>query len=603
MLKISKYRQFIVLLTAVFIASCATQKEISTVVIPVEKEIKIEKETAPPKKEVIIKEDKRPDKIHTMRCEENTATSFNISGMKVLPFIKPAFFDMNGDGLTDMIAGSKNGMLYLYQNSGDTQIRYWKTVEEYFDGISAGAFSSPAVGDIDSDGQAELIVGTGGFSSDSGRLLFFKNTGSIDAPKWVKIEGTDIKIGNDAAVTMVDYNFDGLTDLIAGNSEGKIFFFKNISTGKNIRFVPDKSLQLKKSFDKYAVPSAVKLEDRVILTIGTSLGKLYMFELEKGKSRISEKNIKADLFSKRFLSPAFTNLLDKTRFDLVIADGDGIISYYENKNKDFTVLVKNHDLFNNRIFAGPACAPSMSFVGNRFYMVVGNIDGRLKLYEFRKQPEGLPWIEKKGYFDNIKVSGFSRGVFTTWKDKGLLITGESSGDIKAFVNNGSEDLPSWKQEKNFFKGLQKRFHSTPTVFDIDNDGTWELITGAEDGRIYAYKLKEIKGGLPFWEEITVLFDNIKVKGFSAPTFLRDNRTIYLFVGQEDGKIRTYTSELRDENKSHLELTKFVFFEREFIPDIRMQNHSSPFLIMNNGIIEMISGDYDGNIRHFNCIQG
>lgn len=603
MLKILEYRHFIVLLATIFIASCVAQKERPTVSIPVEKEIKVEKETLPPEKEEIIKEDKRPVKIHTMRCDENTGTSFNISGMKVLPFIKPVFADMNGDGLTDMIAGSKNGMLYLYQNSGDHKIRHWEPVEGYFDGISAGAFSSPAVGDIDRDGQAELIVGTGGFSFDSGRLLFFKNAGSADSPKWIKIDGVDIKIGNDAAVTMADYNFDGLNDLIAGNSEGKIFFFKNISTGKNIRFAPDKSLQLKKSFDKYAVPSAIKLEDRVILTIGTSLGKLYIFELEKGKMSISEKNIKADLFSKRFLSPAFTDLLDKNRFDLVIADGDGILSYYENKNKDFTVWGKNPDLFNNRIFAGPACSPTMSFIGNRFYMVVGNIDGRLKLYEFIKQSEGLPWMEKKGYFDNIKVSGFSRGILTTWKDKGLLITGESSGDIKAFVNNGSEDLPSWKQEKNFFKGLQKRFHSTPTVFDIDNDGRWELITGADDGKIYAYKFKEIKEGISVWEEITGLFDNIKVKGFSAPTFLTDSNTIYLFVGQEDGKIRTYTAEFNDEKKSYVDLNKFIFLEKDFLSEIRMQNHSSPFLIMNNGIIEMISGDYDGNIRHFNCIQG
>jgi len=597
MLKISKYKHFIILFTAAFIASCAAQKEIATVKIPVEKE------AVQPKEKVVIKEDKRPGKIRAMHCEENTATSFNISGMKVLPFIKPAFFDMNGDGLTDLIAGSKNGMLYLYQNSGDPQVRSWKSFEGYFYGVRAGAFSSPAVGDIDSDGKAEVIVGTGGFSSDSGRLLFFKNTGSTDTPKWVKIKGTDIKIGNDAAVTAVDYNFDGLTDLIAGNSEGKIFFFKNISTGRDVRFIPDKSLRIKRSFDKYAVPSAVKFKDKVILAIGTSLGKLYMFELEKGKGRISEKHIKADLFSKRFLSPSFTNLLDENRFDLAIADGDGIITYYENRNKDFTLWKKNQALFNNRVFAGPACAPTMSFVGSRFYMVVGNIDGRLKLYEFKKQSEGIPWIEKEGYFDNIKVSGFSRGVFTTWKNKDLLVTGESSGDIKAFVNNGSGYHPSWTQEKNFFMGVKKRYHSTPTVFDIDNDGSWELVTGAEDGKIYAYRLKEIKGGHPVWEEMKGLFDNIQVKGFSAPTFLRDKYTIYLFVGQEDGKIRTYAAEFHGKNKSHIDPDKFVFTERNLISDIKMQNHSSPFLIMNNGMIEMISGDYDGNIRHFSCIHG
>ena len=598
MLKISKYRHFIILLAAAFIVSCAAQKEISTI----EKGTKVEKETVPPK-EKVVKEEKRVGKIRAMHCEENTFQSLNLSGLKVLPFIKPAFIDMNGDGLMDLIAGSKNGSLYLYQNSGDPQVRSWKSIEGYFSGVSAGAFSSPAVGDIDSDGKAELIVGTGGFSSDSGRILFFKNAGSMNTPRWVKIKGTDISIGNDAAVTAVDYNFDGRTDVIAGNSEGKIFFFKNTSTGRDIRFVPDSSLRIKRSFDKYAVPSAVKLKDKVILTIGTSLGKLYLFELEKGKSSVSEKHIKADLLSKRFLSPSFTNLLDKNRIDLAIADGDGIISYYENSSKNFTVWKKNQDLFNNRLFAGPACAPTMSFIGSRFYMVVGNIDGRLKLYEFKKQSEGMPWIEKKGYFDKIKVSGFSRGVFTTWKNKDLLVTGESGGDIKAFVNNGSEHHPSWTQEKNFFTGVKKRYHSTPTVFDIDNDGTWELITGAEDGKIYAYRLKEIKSGLPVWEEMKGLFDNIQVRGFSAPTFLRDSNTIYLFVGQEDGKIRTYTAEFHHKNRSRIDPDEFVFSERNIVSDIRMQSHSSPFLIMNNGMIEMISGDYDGNIRQFSCIHG
>ena len=302
-----------------------------------------------------------------------------------MPFIKPAFFDMNGDGLTDIIAGGKNGYALFIPKFRRCPNTLLEACRRIFRRHTRRRIFIPAVGDIDGDGKVEIVVGTGGFSSDSGRLLFFKNTGSMDAPKWVKIEGTDIKIGNDAAVTIVDYNFDGLPDIIAGNSEGEIFFFKNISTGKNIRFVRDKSILLKKSFDKYAVPSALQLKDKVILTIGTSLGRLYMFELEKGNNKISAKNITADLSAKRFLSPAFTNLLDKSRFDLVLADGDGVLTYYENKKKDFTIWGKNQELFNNRIFAGPACAPTMSFIGNRLYMVVGNMDGKLRLYEYRNE--------------------------------------------------------------------------------------------------------------------------------------------------------------------------------------------------------------------------
>ncbi|MCK5426200.1 MAG: VCBS repeat-containing protein, partial [Thermodesulfovibrionia bacterium] len=88
--------------------------------------------------------------------------------------------------------------------------------------------------DIDGDRRAEVIVGTGGFSSDSGRILFFKNRGTGNSPKWKKVKGPDIKIGNDAAVTLVDFNFDGKPDIIAGNSEGKIFFFKNAQREKRL---------------------------------------------------------------------------------------------------------------------------------------------------------------------------------------------------------------------------------------------------------------------------------------------------------------------------------------------------------------------------------
>ena len=59
----------------------------------------------------------------------------------------------------------------------------------------AGAFSSPAVGDIDGDGRPELILGTGGFSSESGRVLIYKNSGSTDRPSWVKMDIPKVSVG------------------------------------------------------------------------------------------------------------------------------------------------------------------------------------------------------------------------------------------------------------------------------------------------------------------------------------------------------------------------------------------------------------------------
>jgi hypothetical protein len=183
---------------AAIIASCMAQEQ-KTLPIP-----------KPPPKPV------ETYTYQSINCTEDTEENFNISGVKIVPFIRTVFSDMDNDGQNDMIAGNKHGTLHLYKNSAGSRFQQWKPVGDYFDGIHAGAFSVPAIADIDNDGMKEIVVGTGGFSSDSGRLLFYKNTGSGGSPEWTEMNVADINIGNDAAVTIVDYNFDkNLTSLQA----------------------------------------------------------------------------------------------------------------------------------------------------------------------------------------------------------------------------------------------------------------------------------------------------------------------------------------------------------------------------------------------------
>jgi WD40 repeat protein len=578
------------------VTACTTQKKISDVPSiqpePARKEIIIEKKT--------VATDSKTEKPTAVYCRETTSEIFNSSGIRVLPFIKVAFSDMDGDGLSDIIAGTKNGSLQLYKNSGDVKLSHWKAVNGYFEGIRIGAFSAPATGDIDGDGQAEMVIGTGGFSNESGKILFFKNAGSKDMPKWKKIEGQNLKIGDDAAVTVVDYNFDNAPDIIAGNSEGRIFFFKNISSGRNIRFERDSSLSIRQSLDKYVVPAALKVNDRVILVAGTSMGQIYMFEIKRKGGELLPRKINIETSAARFISPSFASLLEKDRFDLVLADGDGNLSYYVNKKNDFTAWEKHFGIFNDRLFAGPACAPTVSYSENGMCMIVGTIDGNLKFYEFNDRDEGLPWVEKRQYLKGIKLSGFSRGVLTSWEGREMLITGESNGEIKAFMNSGTRDNPRWKEEKKFFRGVRAKHHSTPTVFDLNEDGKWELVTGDEDGKIYAYQVKGRENGLPQWEKITGVFDQVRVQGFSTPAFVRYQNTLYLFVGQENGFIKTFAAVTDDASGSAY---RMVFREKDILREINMQNHSSPFAVLKRDMFELISGDYDGNIRHFLCEGG
>ncbi len=548
----------------------------------------------PPEKAANAVNYKNMTAVQTIQCVEDTGKNLNLSGINVMPFIRVTFFDMDGDGLTDMIAGGKDGQLYFYRNPGDAKLQHWELKDGYFEGISAGAFSSPAIADIDGDGMPEVVVGTGGFSSDSGRLLFFRNYGTMDSPIWKKIEGIDIKVGNDASVAIVDFDFDGKPDVIAGNSEGKIFFFRNATEKGKIRFVEERLPLPKRSFGMYAAPAAVKVNDKVILMIGNSLGRLFMFEIKKHGRHISARELKTSLAAKTFSSPSFADLLEKNRFDMILADGDGSLTYFKNKRNDFHDWDKDREIFNNRILTGPSCTPTVCSIGDKDYMVIGNIDGILRLYEYDYSGLKLPWIEKNNYFKGIKISGFSRGILTQWNGEEMLISGQRNGALRAFIKKGSGNVHTWKEVKGFFRGIPLHEHSTPIVFDIDGDGQWEIITGASDGRIYAYGIKGVKDGLPEWEDIHGMFDNIKVDGFSTPAIAQDMDALYLFVGQQDGRIKTYRAERRDHG--------ILFHDTGFLRGFRVNNHSSPFITAHDGIIKLVSGDYDGNLRHFVCSE-
>jgi hypothetical protein len=154
-----------------------------------------------------------------------------------------------GPGHTrDVITGSRQGLLAYYANRAETGLalaeRRWAVGE---DGItlrnpcnSAGAVAFPA----SAGGLSHLIVGgegaltyyafTGRFTSD-GRPIF-------RTPTPVLQEKSDLYAGSLPVPTVIDWNGDGVLDLVAGNSEGRVLFFANTGTDDAPRFLPGVAL-------------------------------------------------------------------------------------------------------------------------------------------------------------------------------------------------------------------------------------------------------------------------------------------------------------------------------------------------------------------------
>jgi hypothetical protein len=524
--------------------------------------------------------------LPSLDFQDITAQSFNPSGIEVAPFPRLTVYDFDGDGRLDLAIGDKNGRVTLLTSP---DYLHWQARNDYFAGVGEGAFVAPAVGDLDGDGRVDLVVGTGGFSSQSGRILVYRNAGTPAAPQWQKIETSPMDVGDDAAPTVADFNFDGRPDIIAGNSAGWISFYRNDGQGKFTKLTAPAALR--RSFGMYAAPAALQLTDRIVLAVGRDQGRVLLFELRQGTGSGVAVQLPAALPEKQFASPTWACLIQADRWDLLLADGDGGLDYYERRGRDFNGWKKNPDLFQNRLLAGPSCHPMFSMLSGPPAIVVGGIDGYLRLFESNPAVKPVPWVERKGYFTGIKLAGFSDGLLTSWEGRMLLVTGQGDGSLRAFFNNGTPQSPRWTESPRFFQGVRTAGHSTPCLSDLNGDGLGELIVGSVDGRLAVFTAGETKGNLPVWQRLAGPWDAVKVAGHSDPSVIRRGDMLLFLVGQEDGRIRAFLSACTEAGPGKL-------LEVPLPPGLKLHRYAAPTVQLQGGRLVLIAGDYDGNLREY-----
>ena len=160
----------------------------------------------------------------------------------------PIFYDYNNDNLLDLIIGNHsyfnlNGSAYsslaLFENTGSNINPEFNLIDRDWLNLSNINLNiienipaqnlTPTFGDIDGDGDHDLIVG-----DKEGLIHLFENiSGSyqIVSPNYFNID-----VGYMATPQLVDVNRDGLIDLIIGSQDGTINYYPNNGTVFNANF-------------------------------------------------------------------------------------------------------------------------------------------------------------------------------------------------------------------------------------------------------------------------------------------------------------------------------------------------------------------------------
>ncbi|HEU4827680.1 MAG TPA: FG-GAP-like repeat-containing protein [Gemmatimonadales bacterium] len=270
--------------------------------------------------------------------EQTTPAAFEVRTTRFLDGFdlgsesSPTLFDLDADGDLDMLVGNKIepegevAGLYLLENVGSAKAPAFRVRSQL--PVAPGYHYAPALGDLDADGDADLVLGTW-----RDALLFYRNDGSRTSPRFVLADSMLARLtrGSHATPTLGDLDGDGDLDLFVGEASGAINQYRNDGNRSAPRFtlVTDAWNGLQEGRRTAPRLADVDGDEDLDLVIGTESGTPVLFR-NTGSAKTAEfARVQEAPVWPALSVPAFGDLDGDGDLDAVLGNAAGGLMLFE----------------------------------------------------------------------------------------------------------------------------------------------------------------------------------------------------------------------------------------------------------------------------------